>query len=92
MLNQYLEMEDRKAGPEPKREGRGERKADRHLLGSLPLNIPPPSDTHQIAVLTASQYRYLFIGLPPSIRPEPLLYVARILYTVVSSKMPKPRG
>lgn len=49
--------------------------------------------THtMIAVLTASQYSYLFIGLPPSIRPEPLLYVACILYTVVSSKMPKSRG
>ena len=46
MLNQYLEMEDGKAGTEPKREGKGKRKADRHLLGSLPFNIPPPSDTH----------------------------------------------
>ena len=83
----------RQKGRNRAKEGRKGREEGRQTFaGSLPLNIPPPSDTHQIAVLTASQYRYLFIGLPPSIRPEPLLYVARILYTVVSSKMPKPRG
>lgn len=92
MFNQYLEMEDRKAGTEQKREGRGERKADRHLLGSLPFTLLPHQTHTMIAVLAASQYSYLFIGLSPSIRPEPLLYVDCILHTVVSSKMPKLRG
>ena len=83
----------RQKGRNRGKEGRKGREEGRQMLaGQPPLQHSSTIRHTMIAVLTASQYCYLFIGLSPSIRPASLLFVDCILYTVISSKMPKPRG